>query len=170
MKTLYLVLTALFLVSCEPKLVEKSAGKWYQENPPQLSGQKFKLGSDEAAEMVVKVILDFADMDKNQQIIENMADSVRFFSPEGYQKLDMTTTDVLDSFQEPFDSIKRVVVSAVPLTFGKGVVNMVDVVFRERRFKDGEVNRRRVFERFWVNPDGKILTISIFPSEMTPAN
>jgi hypothetical protein len=37
----------------------------------------------------------------------------------------------------------------VPLTFGESSINMVDVVFRERRFKDGEVNRRRVFERFW---------------------
>ena len=47
---------------------------------------------------------------------------------------------------------------------------MVDVVFRERRFKDGEVNRRRVFERFWVNSNGKISTISIFPSEVVPNN
>ena len=170
MRILYALIVSTVLISCEPQITDKSGGKWYQENPPQLSGQKFKLGSDEAAEMVVKVILDFADMDKNEQIIENMADSVRFFSPEGYQKLDMTTTDVLDSFQEPFDSIKRVVVSAVPLTFGKGVVNMVDVVFRERRFKDGAVNRRRVFERFWVNSEGKISTINIFPSDMASSN
>ena len=84
--------------------------------------------------------------------------------------MDMTTTETLASFQEPYDSIKRFVVSAVPLTFGEGAINIVDVVFRERRFKDGEVNRRRVFERFWINPDGKISTIAIFPSEMVPSN
>ena len=170
MKKLLLLLISTVLISCQPQITDKSAGKWYQENPPQISGQKFKIGSDEAAKMVVKVIRDFADMDKNEIIIENMADSVNFYSPEGYQKLDMTTTETLASFQEPYDSIKRFVVSAVPLTFGEGAVNMVDVVFRERRFKDGEVNRRRVFERFWVNPKGKISTISIFPSEMVPAN
>ena len=142
----------------------------YGENPPQLSGQKFKIGSDQAAEMVVKVILDFADMDKNEIIIESMADSVNFYSPEGYQKLDMTTTETLASFQEPYDSIKRSVVSAVPLTFGESSINMVDVVFRDRRFKDGEVNRRRVFERFWVNSNGKISTIAIFPSDVVPNN
>ena len=142
----------------------------YGENPPQLSGQKFKIGSDQAAEMVVKVILDFADMDKNEIIIESMADSVNFYSPEGYQKLDMTTTETLASFQEPYDSIKRSVVSAVPLTFGESSINMVDVVFREGRFKDGEVNRRRVFERFWVNSNGKISTIAIFPSDVVPNN
>ena len=170
MKKLSLLLITTVLISCQPQITEKSAGKWYQENPPLLSGQKFKIGSDEASEMVVKVVRDFADMDKNESIIESMADSVNFYSPEGYQKLDMTTTETLASFQQPYDSIKRFVVSAVPLTFGEGAINIVDVVFRERRFKDGEVNRRRVFERFWVNPDGKISTIAIFPSEMVPAN
>ena len=155
MRILYTLIISAALISCEPQLTDKSAGKWYGENPPQLSGQKFKIGSDQAAEMVVKVILDFADMDKNEIIIESMADSVNFYSPEGYQKLDMTTTETLASFQEPYDSIKRSVVSAVPLTFGESSINMVDVVFRERRFKDGEVNRRRVFERFWVNSNGK---------------
>ena len=170
MKKLLLLLISTVLISCEPQITDKSGGKWYQENPPQLSGQKFKIGSDEAAEMVVKVILDFADMDKNEIIIESMADSVNFYSPEGYQKLDMTTTETLASFQEPYDSIKRSVVSAVPLTFGESSINMVDVVFRERRFKDGEVNRRRVFERFWVNSNGKISTIAIFPSDVVPNN
>lgn len=170
MKLLYVLIISSALISCESKVVEKSAGKWYPENNPLLSGQKFKMGSDEAADMVVKVILDFADMDKNELIIENMADSVNFYSPDGFQKLDMTTTEILASFQEPYDSIQRVVISAVPLTFGEGKVNMVDAVFRERRFSDGEVNRRRVFERFWVNPEGKISTISIFPSEMAINN
>ena len=170
MRILYALIISIVLISCEPQITDKSGGKWYQENPPQLSGQKFKIGSDESAEMVVKVIRDFADMDKNESIIESMADSVNFYSPEGYQKLDMTTTETLASFQEPYDSIKRFVVSAVPLTFGEGAINIVDVVFRERRFKDEEVNLRRVFERFWVNPDGKISTIAIFPSEMAPAN
>ena len=170
MKILYTLIISAVLISCEPQLTEKSAGKWYGENPTQLSGQKFKIGSDQAAEMVVKVILDFADMDKNEIIIESMADSVNFYSPEGYQKLDMTTTETLASFQEPYDSIKRSVVSAVPLTFGESSINMVDVVFRERRFKDGEVNRRRVFERFWVNSNGKISTIAIFPSDVVPNN
>ena len=170
MRILYTLIISAALISCERQLTDKSAGKWYGENPPQLSGQKFKIGSDQAAEMVVKVILDFADMDKNEIIIESMADSVNFYSPEGYQKLDMTTTETLASFQEPYDSIKRSVVSAVPLTFGKSSINMVDVVFRERRFKDGEVNRRRVFERFWVNSNGKISTISIFPSDVVPNN
>ena len=170
MRILYTLTISAVLISCEPQLTDKSAGKWYGENPPQLSGQKFKIGSDQAAEMVVKVILDFADMDKNEIIIESMADSVNFYSPEGYQKLDMTTTETLASFQEPYDSIKRSVVSAVPLTFGESSINMVDVVFRERRFKDGEVNRRRVFERFWVNSNGKISTIAIFPSDVVPNN
>ena len=170
MRILYTLIISTVLISCEPQLTDKSAGKWYGENPPQLSGQKFKIGSDQAAEMVVKVILDFADMDKNKIIIESMADSVNFYSPEGYQKLDMTTTETLDSFQQPYDSIKRSVVSAVPLTFGESSINMVDVVFRERRFKDGEVNRRRVFERFWVNSNGKISTIAIFPSDVVPNN
>ncbi len=170
MKKLLLLLISTVLISCQPQITEKSAGKWYQENPPRLSGQKFKIGSDEASEMVVKVIRDFADMDKNESIIESMADSVNFYSPEGYQKLDMTTTETLASFQEPYDSIKRSVVSAVPLTFGESSINMVDVVFRERRFKDGEVNRRRVFERFWVNSNGKISTIAIFPSDVVPNN
>ena len=170
MKKLSLLLISTVLISCQPQITEKSAGKWYQENPPRLSGQKFKIGSDEASEMVVKVIRDFADMDKNEIIIESMADSVNFYSPEGYQKLDMTTTETLASFQEPYDSIKRFVVSAVPLTFGEGAINIVDVVFRERRFKDGEVNRRRVFERFWVNSNGKISTIAIFPSDVVPNN
>ena len=170
MKKLLLLLISTVLISCQPQITEKSAGKWYQENPPRLSGQKFKIGSDEASEMVVKVIRDFADMDKNESIIESMADSVNFYSPEGYQKLDMTTTETLASFQEPYDSIKRFVVSAVPLTFGESSINMVDVVFRERRFKDGEVNRRRVFERFWVNSNGKISTIAIFPSDVVPNN
>ena len=170
MRILYTLIISAALISCEPQLTDKFAGKWYGENPPQLSGQKFKIGSDQAAEMVVKVILDFADMDKNEIIIESMADSVNFYSPEGYQKLDMTTTETLASFQEPYDSIKRSVVSAVPLTFGESSINMVDVVFRERRFKDGEVNRRRVFERFWVNSNGKISTISIFPSDVVPNN
>ena len=170
MRILYTLIISAILISCEPQLADKSAGKWYGENPPQLSGQKFKIGSDQAAEMVVKVILDFADMDKNEIIIESMADSVNFYSPEGYQKLDMTTTETLASFQEPYDSIKRSVVSAVPLTFGESSINMVDVVFRERRFKDGEVNRRRVFERFWVNSNAKISTISIFPSDVVPNN
>ena len=170
MRILYTLIISAALISCEPQLTDKSAGKWYGENPPQLSGQKFKIGSDQAAEMVVKVILDFADMDKNEIIIESMADSVNFYSPEGYQKLDMTTTETLASFQEPYDSINRSVVSAVPLTFGESSINMVDVVFRERRFKDGEVNRRRVFERFWVNSNGKISTIAIFPSDVVPNN
>ena len=170
MRILYTLIISAALISCEPQLTDKSAGKWYGENPPQLSGQKFNIGSDQAAEMVVKVILDFADMDKNEIIIESMADSVNFYSPEGYQKLDMTTTETLASFQEPYDSIKRSVVSAVPLTFGESSINMVDVVFRERRFKDGEVNRRRVFERFWVNSNGKISTIAIFPSDVVPNN
>ena len=170
MRILYTLIISAALISCEPQLTDKFAGKWYGENPPQLSGQKFKIGSDQAAEMVVKVILDFADMDKNEIIIESMADSVNFYSPEGYQKLDMTTTETLASFQEPYDSIKRSVVSAVPLTFGESSINMVDVVFRERRFKDGEVNRRRVFERFWVNSNGKLSTISIFPSDVVPNN
>ena len=170
MRILYSLIISAVLISCEPQLTDKSAGKWYGENTRQLSGQKFKIGSDQAAEMVVKVILDFADMDKNEIIIESMADSVNFYSPEGYQKLDMTTTETLASFQEPYDSIKRSVVSAVPLTFGESSINMVDVVFRERRFKDGEVNRRRVFERFWVNSNGKISTISIFPSDVVPNN
>ena len=170
MRILYTLIISAVLISCEPQLTDKSAGKWYGENPPQLSGQKFKIGSDQAAEMVVKVILDFADMDKNEIIIESMADSVNFYSPEGYQKLDMTTTETLASFQEPYDSIKRSVVSAVPLTFGESSINMVDVVFRERRFKDGEVNRRRVFERFWVNSNGKISKIAIFPSDVVPNN
>ena len=170
MRILYTLIISAALISCEPQLTDKSAGKWYGENPPQLAGQKFKIGSDQAAEMVVKVILDFADMDKNEIIIESMADSVNFYSPEGYQKLDMTTTETLASFQEPYDSIKRSVVSAVPLTFGESSINMVDVVFRERRFKDGEVNRRRVFERFWVNSNGKISTIAIFPSDVVPNN
>ena len=170
MRILYTLIISAALISCEPQLTDKSAGKWYGENPPQLSGQKFKIGSDQAAEMVVKVILDFADMDKNEIIIESMADSVNFYSPEGYQKLDMTTTETLASFQEPYDSIKRSVVSAVPLTFGESSINMVDVVFRERRFKDGEVNRRRVFERFWENSNGKISTIAIFPSDVVPNN
>ena len=170
MRILYTLIISTVLISCEPQLTDKSAGKWYGENPPQLSGQKFNIGSDQAAEMVVKVILDFADMDKNKIIIESMADSVNFYSPEGYQKLDMTTTETLASFQQPYDSIKRSVVSAVPLTFGESSINMVDVVFRERRFKDGEVNRRRVFERFWVNSNGKISTISIFPSDVVPNN
>ena len=170
MRILYTLIISAALISCEPQLTDKSAGKWSGENPPQLSGQKFKIGSDQAAEMVVKVILDFADMDKNEIIIESMADSVNFYSPEGYQKLDMTTTETLASFQEPYDSIKRSVVSAVPLTFGESSINMVDVVFRERRFKDGEVNRRRVFERFWVNSNGKISTIAIFPSDVVPNN
>ena len=170
MRILYTLIISAALISCEPQLTDKSAGKSYVENPPQLSGQKFKIGSDQAAEMVVKVILDFADMDKNEIIIESMADSVNFYSPEGYQKLDMTTTETLASFQEPYDSIKRSVVSAVPLTFGESSINMVDVVFRERRFKDGEVNRRRVFERFWVNSNGKISTIAIFPSDVVPNN
>ena len=170
MRILYTLIISAVLISCEPQLTDKSAGKWYGKNPPQLSGQKFKIGSDQAAEMVVKVILDFADMDKNEIIIESMADSVNFYSPEGYQKLDMTTTETLASFQEPYDSIKRSVVSAVPLTFAESSINMVDVVFRERRFKDGEVNRRRVFERFWVNSNGKISTIAIFPSDVVPNN
>jgi hypothetical protein len=170
MRILYTLIISTVLIGCEPQITDKSAGKWYGENPPQLSGQKFNIGSDQAAEMVVKVILDFADMDKNEIIIESMADSVNFYSPEGYQKLDMTTTETLASFQEPYDSIKRSVVSAVPLTFGESSINMVDVVFRERRFKDGEVNRRRVFERFWVNSNGKISTISIFPSDVVPNN
>ena len=159
MRILYTLIISAALISCEPQLTDKSAGKWYGENPPQLSGQKFKIGSDQAA-----------DMDKNEIIIESMADSVNFYSPEGYQKLDMTTTETLASFQEPYDSIKRSVVSAVPLTFGESSINMVDVVFRERRFKDGEVNRRRVFERFWVNSNGKISTIAIFPSDVVPNN
>ena len=170
MRILYTLIISTVLISCEPQLIDKSAGKWYGENPSQLSGQKFKIGSDEAAEMVVKVIRDFAVMDKNEIIIESMADSVNFYSPEGYQKLDMTTTETLASFQEPYDSIKRSVVSAVPLTFGESSINIVDVVFRERRFKDGEVNRRRVFERFWVNSNGKISTIAIFPSDVVPNN
>ena len=140
MRILYALIVSTVLISCEPQITDKSGGKWYQENPPQLSGQKFKIGSDEAAEMVVKVIRDFADMDKNESIIESMADSVNFYSPEGYQKLDMTTTETLDSIQEPYESIKRI------------------------------VNRRSVFERFWVNPDGKISTNAIFHSVMVPAN
>ena len=88
MKKLLLLLIITVLISCEPQISDKSGGKWYQENPPQLSGQKFKIGSDEAAEMVVKVIRVFADMDKNESIIESMADSVNFYSPEGYQKLE----------------------------------------------------------------------------------
>ena len=70
MKKLLLLLISTVLISCQPQITEKSAGKWYQENPPRLSGQKFKIGSDEASEMVVKVIRDFADMDKNESIIE----------------------------------------------------------------------------------------------------
>ena len=53
MRILYTLIISAALISCEPQLTDKSAGKWYGENPPQLSGQKFKIGSDQAADMVV---------------------------------------------------------------------------------------------------------------------
>ena len=80
MRILYTLIISAVLISCEPQLTDKSAGKWYGENPPQLSGQKFKIGSDQAAEMVVKVILDFADMESRER---ECRFGLRFFEPSG---------------------------------------------------------------------------------------
>ena len=166
MKKIILLFVFTAFLSCETKTIEVNTqvGKSFYGDQNELFA-----GNMDYAKTTIDVLKAYADGNFDL-IMENMADTVRFFPDKGGELVTLVNpfNDFLASMQEPYDSLTRGAYNVTSITAGlEGSSTIISVPFTEIRYlKDGSVEKERVFERFIFNPEGKIARVNKWTAEL----
>ena len=165
--TLLLIFTLLTLICCEQTQTTSNA-RGGEILSGDNKGGDYEFGSMEAANLAVSFSNAFVNEDYSFLSEKNFTDKMYFYPEKGLERMEFdipTAIDIIKGMHEPYDSIRRSIYDVIPVvpSWDKSLT-VVMFPFTEKRYKNGEVETYRFFERHYIK-DGKITGVRKWSQE-----
>lgn len=166
--TLLLILTLLTLICCEQSQTPSGPLRGGEILSGDNKGGDYEFGSMEASNLAVSFSNAFVNQDYSFLSEKNFTDKMFFYPEKGLERMEFdipTAINIIKGMHEPYDSIRRNIYDIIPVipSWDKSLT-VVMFPFTEKRYKNGEVETYRFFERHYIK-DGKITGVRKWSQE-----